>query len=52
MDGSSFLIPQCLPSESSYRLDYPEGLDSFSIWMVFSYDVEKLLGGSFPAPSR
>ena len=31
MDGSSFLIPQCLPSESSYRLDYPEGLDSFSI---------------------
>ena len=31
MDGSSFLIPQRLPSESSYRLDYPEGLDSFSI---------------------
>lgn len=52
MDGSSFLIPQRLPSESSYRLDYPEGLDSFSIWMFFSYDVEKLLGGSFPAPSR
>lgn len=51
MDGSSFLIPQRLPSESSYRLDYPEGYDSFPI-LPARNAVEMRLGGSFLEPSK
>lgn len=47
LEGSSFLLPQRLPSDS-YRLDYPENIDSFL--SIFKPSLAAMRPGDFSPP--